>query len=424
MADYWRNRLQPASFKGARFWVESTNASGGRRVNLKRIAGGGRASIIATDLNEEPEEVDITAFVFGPQYDKLRDALEDKLREGGVGPLVLPTRGLKQARITRGPSTSEQRSEGGYCMVRFSAYLEPEEATGLRAEPDTSAQLSAASQKVARAAVADATKNVSNKGFTQRQLERATSLVSTATRSVQRVNRMTGAIVAPAQNLTRDLDAFNQSAVTLMSTPALFATTLLDLVFTAYSIPQTAVGGVERLASVSNLLATTAFGRGRAARLIDRIAGSFRAFGEPFHKPTGSQQQRAEDVRSATARLVRAASVSAASAAYAEAAFDSATFAVAAGERLVGDIDGLQKLGPPDDLFAALDDLRAALARHVYETASKLPETVLAELRTPLPALLVAYVLYGDANEEADLVARNRIAEPLFVQGRIEVLRP
>lgn len=418
----WRDRMQPASFKGAPFAVDGTSYEGGRRVNLKRLAGGG---IIAVDLNLEPELLDVTAFVYGDDYDLARDRLERTLREGGTGPVVLPTRGTRTARVVRGPNTTEHKSEGGYAVVRFQLYLEAVEQTGLRASADTSAQVKTASQAVARAATADAARTVTNKGFTRTQLDRASSLVGAATRAVQRANRFSASVVAPVANVTRDLDAFDQAAITLMSTPAMFATTLLDLVFTAYQLPQTAVGGIERLAGLPGLLTTTAFARGRGARLVDRVATAFRGFGDPFDKaPAAAQQRRAEEVRSATARLVRAASVSAAAAAYADAEFDSATFAVAALERLVGDVDALQKLEPPDDVFAALDDLRAALAQHIYETASKLPETVIAEVRREVPALLLAYVLYGDALQEADIVARNRLPEPLFVRGKVEVLRP
>lgn len=425
MANTWRERMTPASYKGARFWVESTNSAGGRRVSLKRLAGGGAAGIVPVDLDEEPDEVDVTAFVFGDDYDLLRDRLEAALREGGAGPLVLPTRGTRTARITRGPQTTEQRDERGYCLIRFTAYLEPLEATGLRATPDTGAVVKVAAARVSRAAVADASKRVSNKGFTRTQLDRAASLGRAASGAVRRANRYSAALVAPVANITRDLDAFDQQLVTLMSTPSMFATTVLDLVFTAYSIPHTVVGGVDRLAGIPALMTTTAFGRGRGARMIDRITTAFRGFGDPFdRKAKGSQQQRAEDVRLATAQLVRASSVAAASAAYADAEFDSATFAVAAMERTIGDIDALERTDPADDVFAALDDLRAALASHVFETASKLPDTVTAELRREVPALLLAYNLYGDPNQAEDIIARNRIREPLFVRGRIEVLRP
>ncbi len=421
----FRERMVPASFKGARFWVESTNSAGGRRVSLKRLAGGGPGGIVPVDLNEEPDEVDVTAFVFGDDYDLLRDVLEAKLREGGTGPLVLPTRGTRTARITRGPQTSEQKDERGYCLVRFTAYLEPLESTGLRGAPDTAAQVKVAAQRVGRAAVADASKRVTNRGFTRTQLDRASSLIGAGTAAMRRANRFTASVVAPVANISRDLDAFDAGAITLMSTPSLFATTFLDLVFTAYSIPQTVVGGVERLAGIPALVTTTAFGRGRAARLVDRITTAFRGFGDPFDRnPKGSQERRAEDVRLATAQLVRASSVAAASAAYADAEFDSATFAVGAMERTIRDIDALQKTEPGDDVFAALDDLRAALAAHVFETASKLPETVTAELRREVPALLLAHVLYGDPNQAEDIIARNRLAEPLFVRGRVEVLRP
>jgi prophage DNA circulation protein len=418
----WRDRnLQPGSFKGVRFHFEQTSGTGGRRVTLKRLAGGG---IVPVDLEDEPDEFEITAFVVGEDYDLQRDALERALKEGGTGPLVLPRRGSVRARVTRGPQTTEIREEGGYCTIRFSIFVEEGDVSGLRAAPDTAVQLKTASAAVATAAKADAGSK-STKGFSRTQLERASGLVQAATTAIRRVNRFSASLLTPVTSLTRDLDALNQGAIVLMSTPSLFATTLIDLIFTAYSLPQTAINGVDRLAGIPGI-ATTAFGQGRAARMVDRIASAFRSFGEPFGSASGgsSAQVRAEEVRMASARLVRAASISAASAAYADVNFDSATFAVAVLGRTIAEIDQLQQLEPPDDLFAALDDLRAALALHIYETASRLRETIIADVRKPVPALLLAYVLYGDATQEADIVARNALSDPAFVQGRIEVLRP
>ncbi len=421
----WRDRLQRASFRGIPIYVDGTTAGGGRRVVLKRLAGGGPGSIVPVDLNEEPDELDVVAFLWGPDYDIARDRLERAIKEGGPGELVVPTRGTLRVRVTRGPQTIENRGEGGYCTIRFTVYVEAQDASGLRAQVDTGAAVKTAATHVAAAVRADAAAHVTTQGFTSRQLARVTGLVSDLTRVVGRANRVASGVLGPVRALTRELDALNAQAVTLMSTPDLYATTLLDLVFTAYSLPETVVGGAERLLGVPAVLSTTAFGRGRAARLVDRVVGSFAGFGGSFdRKPKGSEARRAEDVAMATARLVRAASVAAASSAYADADFDSATFAVGALGRTIAEVDALALLEPPDDVFAALEDLRAALARHIFETGSKLPETVTAELRQPVPALLLAYVLYGDANLEADIVARNRLAEPLFVQGRIEVLRP
>ena len=35
----WRERLQPASFKGVPFYVDANARTGGRRVSVRRLAG-------------------------------------------------------------------------------------------------------------------------------------------------------------------------------------------------------------------------------------------------------------------------------------------------------------------------------------------------------------------------------------------------
>lgn len=420
----WRERLQRASFKGVPFFVDGTSVAQGRRVIIKRLAGGGPGSLVPLDFEDEPTEFDVTAFVWGPDYDLARNALERVLKEGGAGTLVLPTRGSMRARITRGPSTTESRTEGGYASIRFSVFLEEGDATALRAEPDTAAQLKTASAAVAAAARADVAENVRTRGLTGQQLARTAGLVQQATRVIGRATRIATVAAVPIANLTRDLDALNHAAIGAINLPSQLASTVLDLVFTAFALPQTAVQGVDRLAGVSGL-ATTAFGRGRAARLIDQLAAGFRAFGEPYGKQGATVRQRqAVEAEVAIGRLVRAAALSATASAYADVEFDSATFAGAALSRTIAEVDQVQLLEPPDALFASLDDLRAALARHIHDTALRLSDTVQMQVTTAVPALLLAHMLYGDARQEADIVARNRLSDPLFVEGVISVLRP
>lgn len=417
----WRERLLPAEFRGARFYVEATSGTpGGRRVSVLRLAGG--EATVQQDHGRDPAEFDVTAYLFGEDYDVARNELEEVLGSSGPGPLILPSRGLLWARVTRPPQTQESKNEGGYCTIRFSVVIESDE-DGPAIAPDTAQSVTEASQKVRTAIGTDAEDRLTTAGLSTRQLALVSGIVRSASAILSRLNRTIVGALAPVNALTADLDAFQAQAVPLLSTPALFATTGIDLVLSAFAIPEAIVAGETNAAQVPGTIAT-AFGRGRAARLVDRAARGLRAFGEPFFDRLTDAAGRAEENRRTTARMVRAAALTAVADHYAELPFDSATFAIAAFNRALQEIDAVQLLGPSDPLFAALDDLRGALARHMYLTASKLPETIRIELRRPIPALLLAYKLYGDPRYEADIVARNRIANPAWVSGVIEVLRP
>jgi prophage DNA circulation protein len=170
---------------------------------------------------------------------------------------------------------------------------------------------------------------------------------------------------------------------------------------------------------------------------------------------------------------VRGLSIGRAAETFATAAFDSSTLALAALETMSDVIDDLQAYSGSDDLFDALADLRGALASHLTAVASELPSAAIIDAADSIqfsvsgagtvrivvgqtadsldtsskksaatnsgaglprvveydpprevPAILIAYELYGNAELEADIVARNNTPYPLFVAGSIELIEP
>jgi len=173
----------------------------------------------------------------------------------------------------------------------------------------------------------------------------------------------------------------------------------------------------------------------------------------------------------------RALAVSRACETFATCTFDSSALALSALEVAGHAIDDLIVFGGSDALADALADVRAALADHLLYVATQLPATtvrepigivtgvderraaasakasaaVLGESADPIdtqtsrkakartkglprvlsytpaaevPALLIAQEIYGDADLERDLIARNRIRHPLFVSQPIEIIEP
>lgn len=71
--------------------------------------------------------------------------------------------------------------------------------------------------------------------------------------------------------------------------------------------------------------------------------------------------------------------------------------------------------------YSALRDLRAGIVARLAEIAPRLPSVRVAEVDAPIPSLVVAYDLYGDATRGQEIAARNRVPRPGFVRGPIEV---
>jgi len=415
----WRDRLVRAQFKGVPFWVDGTGYAKGRRINVRRLAG--RDGSQQQDLGREPDTIDVQAFVWGPDYDQLRDDLEAAVVDEGPGVLTLPTRGDLYVRVTSGPVTTERRTDGGYCEVRFAVVVEERIAGQARARTDTAAELALASLMVRSLASEDYAERADTRGMGDRYLARTRGLVDLVVTTAGRVQVQSSTMLSPLAEASRSLDAVKHGLLAVMGQPRAFATAVVDVIYTAFAVYDVATS--DPLSGVPSTLLTP-FQRGRGARLVDRTASAFRAMGEPFVSLGESAlAKRADENDRALSVLVRSGALSAAADGFGRAQFDSSTFALSVLGRQLSELDAVQALAG-DALYHALDRLRAALVRHLVETAGRLPDVVRYRPAEPVPALLVAYQLYGDVAMEPDLIARNALRDPLRADGALEVLKP
>ena len=91
-------------------------------------------------------------------------------------------------------------------------------------------------------------------------------------------------------------------------------------------------------------------------------------------------------------------------------------------------LDALQTLGvladdillstaTSDDLYTAMSDLRAALDARLASLAASLPSIQIYTPPASMPALLVAFSLYGDPARDLEIVGRNGVSDPNFLLG-------
>src|SRR4051794_33120998 len=107
----WRVNLQPASYNGAEFKVDVDAKASGRRDVTHEFPK--KDTPYTEDMGRRAKRFTITAYVIGPNYTFLRDALEAELESEGPGLLVHPTRG--EEIVNPGPySVRESREKGGF----------------------------------------------------------------------------------------------------------------------------------------------------------------------------------------------------------------------------------------------------------------------------------------------------------------------
>ncbi|HMI92799.1 MAG TPA: DNA circularization N-terminal domain-containing protein [Polyangiales bacterium] len=418
----WRDRLQRASFKGADFWVEELATRKGRRTPIRKLAG--RDGSVQQDLGEEPHEFDITAYLFGEDYDLDRDDLEQKLTEKGPAALCLPTRGELWVRVVRGPDTNERRTEGGYCTIRFGVVLEDRDSGSLRSRPDTASDLKVKAATLRTVAAADLKATYDTTSLPDKYLRTTRDAIGTVTSTLRVAQRNIQGALAVVDNVTSAINELDNAVNVVMSSPSLLATTLVDLVGSVLQLADTAIDNIDRTTGLAKLLESP-YEQSASVRATAAAAGRFQGLGSTAGEGGESDlsQRAAENTRSVF-RLTRAAALATQAETYAAAPFDSSTLAIAVLVAMRGEIDALGQYGASDDLYQSLADLRAAAAAHLLRSAASLPEAIEYTPKRELPALLIAHDLYADARQEAEIVSRNRVPHPCFVFGTLEVIAP
>lgn len=156
----WRDRLRPASFGGAPFFVEVGSQSGGRRIVSHEYPKA--ETPFAEDMGRKGKGWQVTAYLIGSDYLDARDELLAVCDSEGPFTLVHPTFGDFQVHC--GPYTaSEGRERGGYAQVDMT-FFEAGHNPDASATSDTQAQAKSAASDSNDATAATADSTLSGRG--------------------------------------------------------------------------------------------------------------------------------------------------------------------------------------------------------------------------------------------------------------------
>jgi prophage DNA circulation protein len=136
-----RPDLQPASYNGVQFHVETDSRSSGRRVAMHEFPK--REIPYAEDMGRRARRFTISAYVIGPNFQQQRNALIEQLETEGNGQLVLPTDQTFDSRtvVVENYSVSERRNQGFYAEFEIT-FCEAGQALGTQTTQDSQAQVS------------------------------------------------------------------------------------------------------------------------------------------------------------------------------------------------------------------------------------------------------------------------------------------
>lgn len=380
MPDY-PDRLQPASFRGIPFEVESVSAKFGRRGPLHEYPLRDRP--YREDTGRAAREFTIDAFVLGDDYMARRDDLIEALETAGPGVLVHPTYG--RMTVSAEPAEIvETREEGGLARVRFS-FVESGELSFPTGIVVAATAVEDASVAGWLAYAADLVASLDVAG--------AVWLVTHAAETLTGIVDDLADLLTPSASLLLALDVLESNAESLVSTPDQLAAAV-----------QSTFDLVERIGD-----------------LLDFTASAPETVVPTSDTPTSNAQALNQETLH---RLVHRAALTRAAVLILEVEYtaqDEAELEVAnLAERLATEAEATTDR----DVYDALMALRAGAFADVTARAVDLPRVRTVELSgpTPTPALVLAWSLYGDASRASEIVDRNRIAHPGFLPRTVQVL--
>lgn len=378
----WRENYQQASFRGAIFYVDSIDGQYGRRNVTHEYPD--RDQPYTEDLGRKAREFTVSAYLVGANYQPLRDALIAACETSGPGQLVHPYKG-RMTVCCKGLTVRESRKDGGYCELSLT-FIEDGANTFPSAVLNLVAATGSAAALVISAARGDFLSNFSfpkTPAFVREQLSAVTGLILDPLNSV----------INASNEFADDWTALQNDINGLMLQPELLA---------------------DRMISAIRRVTDGNKGRGSSEvyhQLTNRSS-------IPAVKVTTSTRQIQSNCQDALIALTERVALACNCELAAGFAFDSYQAAEAERERLLAELDDKADASP-DDVYNELVGLRTQLAKAL--PAPGLPEIQSVGVRTTVPAIVQAYRLYGDATKATDIISRNQIRHPGFINGGSEI---
>jgi len=400
----WQDDLLDASIGDAPFFALSVRSTFGRRTVVTEFPDRDQAA--SEDLGRRARRFAVEGVTIGAEYMRARDAVVDVLE--GEGPYVFshPWYGEVSVVLDGAVEVSENVNEGGVARISFSV-VEVGTTEPLRIVASPAADLKSAGAVVAAQAATDYQKV---KGGTK-ALAAIAGAISKLASTMNKVRQKTLAAVGGVDDLTFALSDLDDARDTLAALPSALMTKVAGLL--------AALGELIRTANVADV---SEYPGGEKTIRVD---AGLQAVSDlsAVDLDTDPEDADAAEAEQLLSIAFRAQAVATYSDLFLDLPLESTEQAATVMATLGGAIEDL--LGDPitsDELFAALSDLRAALDAALDAAAENLPSIATYDPPSALPALLIAYLVHGDPTRDLEVVARNKVADPNWIGGAVEVL--
>jgi len=391
----WKDNLRPASFRGVPFFINNSQFTTGRRIQLHEFPD--RDNPFPEDLGKISGTFQVDGHILGDDYFETKAALVEACEKEGPGELIHPYYGTLQVQV--GPASfDEDTLDGRIAKVTFLFYQAGDNRFPKNID-DKDVLLDNSADDALAAAKGDFDENFSILGSAGFVVDTARSGVENA---ADAFGKATEGIVQTADqiaDLAFSIRKLKADVNDLLQSPAKLSARLLD----SLSLMEEALGTPE--------------GKLRAHSTLFTFVGNA---GVNFTQttPSRTKQSNNEDIIN---NFIRRSAIVKGTVQASDVEYESIQAANGQREELVDLIEDQSVNATDDDVFQTMSDLNAQLVEVLPDVDSELPNVKTVKLKTTTHSLFLAHDLFENPNAEQDIIDRNDVRHPGFIIGETEL---
>jgi prophage DNA circulation protein len=393
----WKDKLRKASFRGIEFKVDTSDLDGGRRVAKHEFPQ--KNIPFVEDLGGKLKTFPVEGYVIGDDYMTTRDLLIGALDQEGTGLLVHPYYGELNLQVEDW-HVKNSASEGG--MARFSmVFLQTEDIKYPTTANNNVEILNAKADKLDESLA----QNVNKKYKTNilSSYKKAVNCIKDTIKSLKNLLSPIASLVNMAEQVSKDLNDIATEVMSLARSPLTLAYNLQNAIKSIQNIPEYAKDIMKAYSSLNKI-----------------FSEYYNDTKEPTTKAEAINKVNNQSMKQLLCLTIASAMARTAS----TMAFTTYSEAQATQELIAGIIDEIIVDTDDDDIFQNAVDLKLALSQVLPPENQVLKNIVLYPVKDTVPSIVLAYDIYGNLDNEQDILDRNTIENPATIIGGndIEVL--
>lgn len=395
----WRDRLQPGSFRGIPFQTKSVDTTRSRNVITKSYLL--TEDVTSKDLGRQAEAYSFDVFFVGDDYMEQRDTFLAVLDKGTPGPLIHPYYGNREV-FYRSCTIREDSEEGRMARLSLS-FVEAGKSKFPNIEENRVFKLNASAVNLESVAINDfqaGARLTQVSDFVREGVTSKTDLIFGGMRDLVDAGAFVNSVSSDVLNTSDYITGFAElrSTFNQIINPV---PTLISSASTFSTLMSTAFGLIVKSGS-----------NGKAARSVLKTAREAEVV---LDTELTEQIKFKNENQKVTERFLKVMGIANEAKSIPDMSFESRTEALTIRDDIVDQLDVLLDSSETDAEYQALKTVKSEVILYLPPEHLDLPQVRSVKLGDTLSALIVSYDLYETVDRESDIISRNKIRHPCFV---------